>query len=208
LIPNKEQALASINQVNGVKIVSSDNDRIIIYADLKNVPTLAAIPYVKEVNPHKPLGLFNNVAAQILNLDKIHNPSNLDGKGQIIAIADTGLDTGINDVNMCADFRGRITNIFSLGRPGDASDTQGHGTHVAGSVLGNGSNSNGKICGMAPQAKLVFQSLLDPARGLGGIPGDLGVTLFDIARNNGASVHSNSWGAQNAGDGTYDGQCR
>ena len=61
---------------------------------------------------------------------------------------------------------------------------------------------------MVPQAKLVFQSLLDPARGLGGIPGDLGVSLFDIARNNRASVHSNSWGAQNAGDGTYDGQCR
>ena len=48
---NKEQALASINQVNGVKIVSSDNDRIIIYADLKNVPTFTCDPLRKGSQP-------------------------------------------------------------------------------------------------------------------------------------------------------------
>jgi subtilisin family serine protease len=117
---------------------------------------------------------------------------------------------------MLAEFRNRIVNIFALGRAGDASDLDGHGTHVAGSVLGNGSNSNGKISGMAPAAKLVFQSVLDADRGLGGIDtmSDLGNGLFDVARDSGATIHTNSWGATRDEangifpNGTYDTQAK
>jgi serine protease AprX len=110
----------------------------------------------------------------------------------------SGLDKGVDDATMMADFRGRITRIFALGRTSDASDIHGHGTHVAGSVLGNGSNSNRKICGVAPAAKLVFQSIMGPfpKRNLLGIPHNLGNGLFDIARDSGAAIHSNSWGDQ------------
>ena len=40
-----------------------------------------------------------------------------------------------------------------------AEDTNGHGTHVAGSVLGDGTDSSGNIKGMAPEARLYFQSI-------------------------------------------------
>jgi subtilisin family serine protease len=70
----------------------------------------------------------------------------------------------------------------------------GHGTHVAGSVLGNGAASNGAIRGMAPAARLVFQAIERNNTGaLAGIPADYN-TLFQQAYNNGARIHTNSWG--------------
>ena len=82
-----------------------------------------------------------------------------------MAIADSGLDKGVNDDIIHKDFRGRILKIYALGNPEDPRDFNGHGTHVAGSVLGDGSSSNGKITGMAPAAKLIFQSILDSRGG-------------------------------------------
>jgi serine protease AprX len=111
------------------------------------------------------------------------------GHGQVVAVADSGLDTAH------ADFAGRMRAIHALGRPpDDASDPVGHGTHVAGSVLGDGSASNGAIRGAAPEAELVFQSILDPTGGLGGLGLDL-ADLFDQAYADGARIHNNSWGA-------------
>ncbi|KAF5428909.1 Serine protease [Candidatus Methanophagaceae archaeon] len=103
---------------------------------------------------------------------------------------------------MLADFQGRIVSIYALGRPGDASDIHNHGTHVTGSVLGDGANSNGRIRGMAPAARVVFQSTMDASRKLGGLPTDLCVGLFDVARDDGARIHTNSWSSVES-DGTY-----
>src|SRR6185295_19835275 len=88
--------------------------------------------------------------------------------GEIVAVADTGLD------DTHPDFQGRVAGIVARGRPGDSSDPHGHGTHVSGSVLGDGSASNGAVQGSAPRARLFFQSLLDKNGGLGGLPFLLG----------------------------------
>ena len=185
----------------GAKVISGSGASIIIFADLKILPQLAAIPQIREVNPYRPPHLHNNVATGIIHVDTLRNDHGLDGQGQIVGIGDTGLDTGVSDATMLADFQGRIVSIYSLGRPGDASDTDGHGTHVAGSVLGDGANSNGNIKGMAPEARVVFQSIMDASGGLGGIPANLGMGLFDVARDDGARIHTNSWGADD--DGAY-----
>ncbi len=104
--------------------------------------------------------------------------SGLTGKGEIIAIADTGLDlrTGENTV-LHSDFDGRIKKIESypikpsyssrVHNPNDddgASDKySGHGTHVAGSALGSGEMAQKHglppIRGMAPEAELIFQAI-------------------------------------------------
>src|SRR5262249_27417718 len=110
------------------------------------------------------------------------------GSGQIVAIADTGID------DSHPDFKGRIIGITAWGRTNDHSDPIGHGTHVVGSVLGDGSASGGKIRGTAPKAKLFFQSLLDDKGGLGGIPLNL-YDLFNEAYTAGARISSNSYGA-------------
>ena len=95
----------------------------------------------------------------------------VDGSGIIVAVSDSGLDSGTNDSTMHPDFRDHIVDIVSLpmtaaqatacGSPANdgAEDTHGHGTHVAGSVLGDGTDSSGNIKGMAPEARLYFQSV-------------------------------------------------
>ncbi len=115
----------------------------------------------------------------------------LTGTGQVVAVADTGLDTG-NLSTMHADFQGQLqTTPFAVATPGNWSDLDGHGTHVAGTVLGTGALSNGQYKGIAPGAKLIFQAV---GCGRSICPGDLR-TLFGQAQSNGASIHTNSWGA-------------
>ena len=169
---------------------------------------------VQWVEQHVTRVLHNNVAVDSarMNVRTVWpgGASNLGltGAGQVVAVADTGLDTG-NSSTIHQDIRGRLVNAYALGRS-VWSDTDGHGTHVAGSVLGNGTQSSGSIKGTAYGAKLIFQSLLDSSGGLDGIPSDLN-TLFSQAYQaqngtSGARIHSNSWGA--AVDGVYNSDSR
>jgi subtilisin family serine protease len=138
---------------------------------------------------------WNDISRVTLRLDPTEKAPTailpLTGAGQVIAVADTGLDTAHPDFS--AD---RIVQIFALGRPGIHDDPDGHGTHVAGSALGNGAGSSpggATIRGIAPDARLVFQSLLDDQGRLGGLPVDLG-DLLSQAYEAGARIHNNSWG--------------
>lgn len=159
-----------------------------LIAELSRLPEVAA---VEEFVPPRPA---NDRARVLLGIEKGRNvggnggPSGRTGKGQVIAVADTGI------AEDHPDFSGRIRSVIALGRPNDASDPDGHGTHVAGSALGNGSASDGAIKGTAPDAELVFQSVLDARGELSGLGVDLG-DLFDQAYAAGARIHNNSWGA-------------
>ena len=145
----------------------------------------------------------NDVARRdIMRVEEVWAQLGLYGQGQIVAVADTGLDTGNLDT-LSADFADRVVETFARGRADDWSDANGHGTHVAGSVLGNGRDSGsdpdardygGSFAGAAPEANLIFQSLLDENGGLGGLPDDLG-DLYRQAYDAGARIHTNSWGA-------------
>jgi serine protease AprX len=105
-----------------------------------------------------------------------------------VAVADTCLD------DTHPDLASRVAGLRAWGRPpSDTSDPNGHGTHVAGSVLGDGSASGGKIRGTAPKARLFFQSLLNNDSPVGGLPLTLD-QLFEEAYQAGARIHNNSWG--------------
>jgi serine protease AprX len=160
---------------------------------------LAAIDEVRHIEPYFAPRLFNNVARGILKADDAQSGGELEGDGQIIAVADTGFDRGLtNDVHPA--FNGRVLKLYALGRPGDASDPDGHGTHVAGSVLGNGVMQDGTaVRGTAPNAKLVFQSVLDSSGSLGGLPADLHDLFAPVYQNDGVRIHTNSWGGSAAG---------
>ncbi|WP_282034967.1 S8 family serine peptidase [Metabacillus indicus] len=132
----------------------------------------------------------NDVAAGIMKTTTASSTYGLSGAGQTVAVADTGLDTGRNDASMHEAFQGgKIKALYALGRTNNSSDPDGHGTHVAGSVLGDA-----QFKGMAPKASLVFQSIMDASGGLGGLPSNLN-TLFSQAYSAGARIHTNSWGA-------------
>ncbi|RRB02481.1 S8 family serine peptidase [Larkinella rosea] len=165
---------------------------------------LTMMPEVAELEEFIPPGLFNDIARQLLRIDNPAVPPGLTttnitqtGKGQIVGVADTGIDDSHPDLT------NRLIGAVALGRAGDHSDPNGHGTHVAGSVAGDGSASGGNVKGTAPEASLFFQSLLDARGELGGLPLNL-FDLFEEAYVNGARIHNNSWGANTEARYTFN----
>jgi serine protease AprX len=158
---------------------------------------VAKIDEVRNIEEYTPPQLFNNIASGIINAERTHQEASFEGEGQIIAVCDTGLDKG-STTDLHPDFTSRVLKLYALGRS-TANDPDGHGTHVAGSVLGSGTSATmgGKIQGTAPKAKLIFQSVLDARGGLGGLPNNL-ENLFKVAYNDGAKVHTNSWGLKDS----------
>lgn len=138
--------------------------------------------------------LHNDIAAKIVHADELAS-TGYTGEGQIVGIADTGLDTG-DESTIHTDFRGQIKSLYAIGREGDASDLHGHGTHVAGTLLGTGEESDGKLKGMATDAKLVFHSIEDED---GGLNTDI-ETILSESYEDGARIHSDSWGANDKGE--------
>lgn len=72
------------------------------------------------------------------------------GKGIDVAIIDTGVDTLHPDLLM------RVEDFADPSGPGEytQSDSHGHGTHVAGTIVADGGFDNKGIYGMAPDADL------------------------------------------------------
>ena len=168
---------------------------------LDDIAKIDNVQLIEQVHGNK---LFNNVARGVLKVDNVTvNSTKLTGKGQIVAVGDTGVDSA----HPAFKGSGRIRRTIPLGRPNSTNDPDGHGTHVCGSVLGSDTlQGGGPIQGTAPEAQLVIQSLLDSQGGLGGIPDDL-ENLFAPAYAEGARVHNNSWGSVTPGL-AYDESCR
>jgi hypothetical protein len=163
--------------------------RVALLRGGRDVTQLAKLPEVAIVEEAQAKQLFGSFARKLLRLPEVAAaPAGLTGAGELIAVADTGLD------DSHPDFAGRIVALKAWGRKNDTSDPNGHGTHVSGCALGDGSASNGEVMGAAPGARLFLQSMLDERGGLGGLPEDL-AALFREAYKAGARIHNNSWGA-------------
>ena len=79
-------------------------------------------------------------------------------------------------------------------------DTNGHGTHVAGTIAGNGFNSFGEKSGMAPDASLIALRVLG-ADGTGSVDGVLSALtwVFDHAKEKNIRVVNLSFGMKPSG---------
>ncbi|ETA69017.1 subtilisin-like serine protease [Methanolobus tindarius DSM 2278] len=195
---DSDEIAREINDING-DIISSSGRILIIVVPENHLDSLASINGISWIEEYSEVVLFNDVAAGIMNVDTVHNDIGLNGSGQIVAVCDTGLDTGVDDSTMHPDFAGRIISIIDYFGDGAADNASawyngGHGTHVAGSVLGNGSMSGGQYKGMAPDAELVFEAVQN------GTSGGMNITysnlddIFQDAYDLGARIHTNSWG--------------
>ena len=139
----------------------------------------------------------------------------LTGAGEVVAVFDSGLSSGIPGYLGQAGaeafhpgLRGRVMGISPqpweamsapaiTHRVGDGKDRSGHGTHVTGSALGDGTGSEKRrFRGVAPGARVFFQSnetADSPMTGGAYVPPLLD-PVFEEAYAAGARIHSNSWG--------------
>ncbi|MFD6552818.1 S8 family serine peptidase [Streptomyces sp. NPDC058398] len=83
------------------------------------------------------------------------------GKGVKVAVLDTGID-----VNH-PDFAGVIDGTTSFVPGEGVTDVNGHGTHVASTIVGSGAASGGDYKGVAPGADLFVGKVLGGAEGSG-----------------------------------------
>ncbi|KAK5048903.1 hypothetical protein LTR84_005323 [Exophiala bonariae] len=162
---------------------------------------LASIDQVRCIEEVGEVVAFNDIARQILNIDNRKHPSSThghatpyDGRGHVVAVADTGLDQGQNAPLHQAFDQSRI---LWLPLHGNTEDSTGHGTHVCASIVGDGMLSNGRrIMGTAPRAGLIVQSIWNtkklPEAGLD-LPSNL-AQIFVAPYQAGVRIHSNSWG--------------
>lgn len=179
---------------NNVHIAGRTKRKIRIYLpeESQTLDDLSLLDDILSIEEYVKPKIRNDRARVILGLDSATAAGSTHlsqtGKGQIVGVADTGIDDQHPDLQ-------HLKNAVGLGRIGKHDDPDGHGTHVCGSIAGDGTSSGGKIKGLAPECELFVQSLLDPSGGLDGLPLDLN-DLFQEAYNEGVRIHNNSWGAE------------
>jgi hypothetical protein len=144
------------------------------------IAELADVQGVQAIVPYEFSRMSNDRAAAIMGVpaDNRFAGVALAGAGQIVAVADSGLDNGDPDT-IHPDVRGRVVGIsswpirdvlapFTNDPPkhddGPADVDSGHGTHVTGSVLGSGAaarsaGAEGVPAGIAPEAQVFFQAI-------------------------------------------------
>jgi subtilisin family serine protease len=83
------------------------------------------------------------------------------GKGVKVAVLDTGIDVDH------PDFAGVIDGTTSFVPGEGVTDVNGHGTHVASTIVGSGAASGGDYKGVAPGADLFVGKVLGGAEGYG-----------------------------------------
>jgi subtilisin family serine protease len=194
-----EQTIPAIREIGDV--IESSPRRAKVQVDPARIGELAALPGVVAAEREPDARTQNNIARGLIHANPLAATLGLDGSGEVVGVADSGLDTGVNDASMLADFSGRIVNIRATVNKApfgvaDGADLNNHGTHVSGSIAGDGSNSNGNLAGLAPAAQITMLSM-GPNNSTGlAVPVDLITGVFQDAYGDGARLHNNSWGSQ------------
>ena len=124
--------------------------------------------------------------------------SGLNGSGETVSIVDTGLDMDHSDYTSQLI---AVQNGFGLDN-NPADSISGHGTHVTGTLLGDGSGEP-EAMGIAPAATLHMYQLENNQQGVIARIGSI-YDLMQDAYDNGARFQSTSWVSENAG-GQYNG---
>ena len=182
-------------QATGATVVSDLGYGFVLTADAAAVLRLLRVPGVFAVEAFTPPEPANDRSGVILGTSQVRHVGsvdflvNLDGAGEIAGVIDNGLDAGVVLPNIHGDLQGRVLQISNLTAPGTpVPDNLPHGTHVTGTIAGNGAGSAGRLRGVAPAAFVIFQGPL-PGSALPGL---------EAAHAAGARVHNNSWGAGDA----------
>ncbi len=192
---------------------------IITIANLPGVLWIEPLSFKKYLNDQAGGNFMNGAAAW---------SSGYTGTGIMVGAVDSGLDTGVTPLTHPDFSGGRVLNISSypvydydfegcgspqnLGADDGAADfDSGHGTHIMGSIAGDGTASSGLYKGLAHSSLINFQAMEQFVVWQPGCPTASGYyPMFpsflnmplEEAYSWGVRIHNNSWGG--AGYGVYD----
>ena len=220
------QTVADAIAATGAEVVGGNGRVVRVFASEQQLKAIAAIADVAWIEPFAIRERHNEAGGGAIMGSIAANNNGYDGSTQIVAVADTGLGGGTSATAHADIPSDRIVEIhdwptadsadcYDAINDGARDVDSGHGTHTSVSVLGDG-NADGLGKGTAPAAQLVFQAVEDYVDMVGmcarwyedgyymlGLPDDIS-DLFSQAYDDGARIHSNSWGAPKNGEYTDD----
>jgi serine protease AprX len=169
------------------------------------IETVADWPEVRYVEANHEVEFLNDDARDVTGVDAVQSDLHYTGETVHAVVVDSGVDGDHPDLT--ENLRGHYRFVDPLDEEtmwvdaGDADTASGgHGTHVTGTIAGNGSESGGRYRGMAPDADVSVYST-DAAAALLNVVG----AYDDMLDKQRAGKHdvqlvNNSFGASVGGD--------
>lgn len=126
----------------------------------QSIVALASLPFVRWLEIQYPATTNNLESTMALGTDVLHDASSLaDGRGIKVGV----FDTGIGSHNGLPSSR-IIDQYDYVKNDATANDTDGHGTHVAGTIGNNSSATNSSWLGHATGSSLLIYKLIGTGR--------------------------------------------
>jgi serine protease AprX len=148
------------------------------------------------------LEYFLRDSRALIGAEAVWNDLGYTGEGVTVAVIDSGIDATHPDLKygekVIQNVKFVVGDLFGnqplyLENQLNTDTTSGHGTHVAGTIAGSGTSSDGLYKGVAPDAKLVGLGVGEAINILWSLE------AFDYAIKNqekyGIDIISNSWGS-------------
>ena len=131
------------------------------------ITQMARHPSVFRLHYDRPSAKFNYRTALTIGTRAVQQTLGLTGAGVGVAVIDSGIATWHDDLTNNSSTvypygNQRVTKFVDfVNGQSTPYDDDGHGTHVAGIIAGNGYDSNGQKAGAAPDASLIVLKVLD-----------------------------------------------
>lgn len=135
-------------------------DVVVVETLPTQLPALARVPGVVFVERNDILYPLLKESVPLLGVPQVWQTYGVTGVGVTVAVLDDG------SFEQHPDFQGKIAGRFDAGAPRSAgpdsplsgvpvfpAGSNGHGTHIAGTIVGAGDQSNGQYKGVAPGAR-------------------------------------------------------
>lgn len=130
---------------------------LVVELPFSNIEEMTWSPYIKRIWQDTKVQALMDIAVPTVG-GLIPQEAGFTGKDMVAAVIDTGIFPHLDLVYP----ENRIIGWYDLVNGKNSPyDDNGHGTHIAGIIAGNGIRSRGRYRGMAPQAKLVGVKALD-----------------------------------------------
>src|SRR5258707_6194457 len=161
--PSKDE-LKQLGPYGQIKKIYSVINGVNIALTVKAIQQISTDPNVAYITPNRKSQGAVDISTGTVNANLVWSYG-YDGSGVGVAVIDSGITLN-NDLNHGSGSSRVVYNESFVPGVTDTSDAYGHGTHVAGIIGGDGSNSTGNgfsrtFKGVAPKTSLINLRVLD-----------------------------------------------